>query len=233
MANRQADVDHLHLQAAGGKIPPAWSPEDDRRYPLRFYCADVRLWARAADVAPEKMGPCAALRLGGSARAIVRELDGDVLAMGMQVQDPVGGGVVNISGLESLLRALNRRYGVLAEELEINALSEYFSYHRSQGEGIDEALSRWELVKIAAFNAAGLAITESGQAWLLLNSLRISPAAWPQLLIQTLGRLPQNQAQLTALIDYLRRNAHLRAWRRSSQTHGQSAWWLARHILCR
>ena len=71
----QAELNDLHLQSANSKIPPSWSPERDKSYPLRTYLQDLRLWQYATDCDPLRQGPAAAQRVGGTAKELVRELD--------------------------------------------------------------------------------------------------------------------------------------------------------------
>ena len=81
----QQDLDELNLATASGRVPPAWSPDRDRQYPFRTYLKDLALWERSRDIVASRRGPSAALRLGGIAKALARDLDPDVLADGMQV----------------------------------------------------------------------------------------------------------------------------------------------------
>jgi hypothetical protein len=108
---------HQYDEMASGKVPPSWCPERDKEYPLRFYIQDLKLWELGCDLAPEKRGPVAALRLTGGAKALVRELDAQILAWG-QLQPQV-------SGIDMLIRALSYTYAPLQQELQIFVLSEH------------------------------------------------------------------------------------------------------------
>jgi hypothetical protein len=73
------------------RAPPAWSPEGDRHYSFQQYTQDVLLRAAATDIEPQRIGPTVAMRLQGSAKIVVRELDPNILANGVLIPDPNGG----------------------------------------------------------------------------------------------------------------------------------------------
>ena len=120
---QQAEQDHFNLGIVSAKVAPSWSPERDKIYPLRTWIQDIRLWALGTDVEILKQGPVAALRIGGSAKELVRELDGNILVNGAVLPDDQGNPVQH-TGLECLIRALSRRFAPLAQELEVHVISE-------------------------------------------------------------------------------------------------------------
>ena len=131
--------DHLMdiAQAAtSARVPPSWGPENDKRYPLRTYVRDVRLWMLATDIEAARIGPAVAMRLTGGAKELVRELNPLNLSQGGAVNG------VLVNGTEYLLSQLQRRYGVLEHELQIYVLKELLHFQRGDGESTDEALSR-------------------------------------------------------------------------------------------
>lgn len=204
----QTDHDHVNLGLVSAKIPPSWSPERDRVYPLRTWILDVRLWARGTDVEDQRMGPVAAMRVGGSAREFIRELDTNVLANGMMLADANGNQVMT-SGLECLIRALQRRYGPLQQELEVHVLTEILSFRRLPSEDTDSCIGRFEIARDRAHQGANFDMSWVGFAFLLLTALHVPKASWPILLSPTQGNLPQDQAQYNAFVQYLRRSGHM------------------------
>ena len=204
----RADIDHMHMGIASAKVPPGWSPERDKTYPLRIWVQDLRLWSVATDVDADKQGPCAALRVGGSAKELVRELDVNVLANGMFLQD-ANGNLVQTGGLECLIRAISRRYAPLEQELEIHVISEILQFKRSPGEDTDGVVSRFEIVRERAHAGAGFDMSWVGFSFLLLTVLGISKAQWPLLLAPTQSALPRTQAEYNLFINYIRRQGHL------------------------
>ena len=53
-------MDGMQFEVMGSlKVPPAWTPEQDRQCPFRFWLSDITMWAAAAarDVLPEQQGP--------------------------------------------------------------------------------------------------------------------------------------------------------------------------------
>ena len=174
----QDEVNAMHLGMANAKVPPAWSPERDKQYPLRTWVQDIRLWSVGTDVEVAKQGPVAAMRIGGTARALIRELDLAILANGMLLPDDQGN-PVQFSGLECLIRALNRRYAPLAQELEIHCLSEILLFKKLPGEDTDALISRFELAREKALNGAGFDMSWVGFGFLLMSVLGIHKSQWP------------------------------------------------------
>ncbi len=167
---RQGDLDDMHMQMASGKIPPMWSPERDKSYPFRLYVQDLRIWERSTDVPQERRGPCAALRLGGVAKQLARELDPDILSLGRAHVDAAGNPIQQ-TGLDCLIIALTRRFAALDQELEVHAVSEYLTFQRHAGETMDEAIMRFEMLENKANQIAGLNMNQVGQSWILFNML--------------------------------------------------------------
>ena len=205
---QQAEVNDMHLGIANSKVPPSWSPERDKQYPLRTWTQDIRLWSMGTDVDVFRQGPVAAMRVGGTARELIRELDVQVLAQGMMLADDQGN-PVQTSGLECLVRALHRRYAPLAQELEIHCLAEILLFRRQPGEDTDGVLARFELARDKALNGAGFDMSWVGFAFLLMSILGIHKSQWPVLLSPTEGSLPNTQVQYQAFIRYVRRQGHL------------------------
>ena len=183
-------------------------PRTRQKYPLRTWVQDIRLWSVGTDVEVAKQGPVAAMRIGGTARALIRELDLAILANGMLLPDDQGN-PVQFSGLECLIRALNRRYAPLAQELEIHCLSEILLFKKLPGEDTDALISRFELAREKALNGAGFDMSWVGFGFLLMSVLGIHKSQWPILLAPTQGSLPSTDLEYQAFIRYVRRQGHL------------------------
>ena len=242
----QAQINDINLQAASGKIPPSWSPERDRQYSFRQYTQDLGLWVASTDVDPARIGPMVALRLGGSAKIIAREMDTNSLVNGALVPDPGGAMVwdaqqqmqvpliVAITGLEVLLKQLRRRYAPLEQEVQIGTISDMFHFRRWQSEGTDEVIARYDLVMHRAEQDGGVQINEPIRAWMLLSALGVPRDKWITLLAPTQGALPNNQQQYNAFVQYLRRTGHLHEHQTNKtlqvpyfavETDSQQAYW--------
>lgn len=204
----QADISDANLQAATGKVPPTWSPERSRHYSLRTYERDLGLWAAASDVDEARMGPLVALRLGGSAKILAREMDLQVLANGIDVLDG-GNNMVHLSGIQFLLRQLKRRYAPLDQEIQITAIADIWHFKRRQGESTDECLSRFDLALNEAEVNGQVQFVEVLRAWMIMNILAIPKNHWALLLAPTQGALPNNLQQYMQFLQYVRRDSHL------------------------
>ena len=198
----------MHLGMMNSKVPPSWAPEKDRQYPLRTWISDVRLWALGTDVDLNRQGPVVAARIAGTAKELIRELDPNILALGAVFQDAQGNPVQH-TGLESLIRALSRRYAPLAQELEVFCIAEILQFQRKPGEDTDGVISRYELTRVKAMNGAGFDMSWVGFSFLLLTILGVHKSQWPLILAPTLGRLPNDNIQYQAFCEYVRRHGHL------------------------
>ena len=204
---RQFDVNDMHLQAASGRIPPSWGPEHEKTYSFRFYEADALLWCIASDIDDARKGPNLALRLTGAARMITREIDPMVLSLGAVVDD--NGQQVQLNGVQWLLRLLSRRYAPLAQEAQLHAVSEFFSFARLGHEDTDQCIARFEVCAYRAEHVGHAAMNQVVLAWMLLHHMRIPKDRWPLILAPTNGNLPSNAEEYQNFLMYLRRNGHL------------------------
>ena len=198
----------INQQMASSRIPPAWSPDQERNYSFRQYREDVELWAAATDVDPARHGPVVAMRLGGDAKRLAFALGTPELANGRPFIDGAGQQAVE-PGLELLMRMLARNYAALAQEEELHSISALMGFRRRQAESTDECVGRFELVRHHAEQAGQVILPVSVQAWLLMSALGVSRDRWPLLLAPTLGALPSTQVQYNDMCQYIRRQGHL------------------------
>ena len=206
--NAQPAHNDWHLQQATGKIPPAWSPADQRRYSFRHWLVDLRLWTAATDIDPIRWGPMIAMRLGGAARDMVREMDPGNLAGGRIIPDGQGGQVAQ-PGYEYLIELLTRRFAPLEQEVQLEAISELFHWRRTGNDTYDECITRFEIMVFRTQMQGGIQLAPPIKSWMLLNALHVPRDRWATLLTPTLGMLPQTDAEYTAFLAYLRRSGHL------------------------
>ena len=140
----------INLEVMGSlKAPPAWSPDQDNQYPFRCWLTDVTMWAAAAarEVLPDQQGSAVALRLGGAARSLAREIP-DVQLRGGAIVDPGdGGGARQLTGLQLLLLILSQSFAPLGDESELRATNYLLGFYRKNSEDIDQTLSRFEVVR--------------------------------------------------------------------------------------
>jgi len=211
----QEMADH-HMSLANSKIPPTWSAERDKVYPLREYIRDLRLWSVATDTPEAKQAPAAALRLTGAAKLIIREMPTDLLTDGEFIFDPntgipamdAAGNPMRRTGLEVLIRQLERRYGALDQETQIFHISELLCFARQPNESTDQMLARYDVLSFRA-QGVGVVFPPIVKAWCILTLLRIPKPQWTQLLIPTQGMLPTTPQEYQNFIGYLRRNQHI------------------------
>lgn len=204
----QAERDDANLGLANSRIPPTWSIERDKFYPLRYYRTDLEVWSASTDMDPLRQGPAASMRITGAARLIVREMPVPLLQNGQVVIDE-NGNQVQLSGLGMLLRTLERRYGATQQETQIHSISELMGFTRQAGESTDEVMARFDVQVHRADQQGGVVLGTQVKAWLLLTHLRIPRTAWMLLLAPTDGLLPADAIEYTAFCQYVRRNGHL------------------------
>ena len=70
------DVPADLAQQSTSKVPPFWSPDLELKgYPFRIWLQDVQLWVVGTELPEARVAPAVAQRLGGVARAMIREVD--------------------------------------------------------------------------------------------------------------------------------------------------------------
>ena len=205
----QAGINDYHLQQATGRIPPGYDPSHERRYPFRTWLIDLALWRVATDADPIRHGPMVAIRLGGAARDLMRELDANTLANGRLVPDPAGGQPFQQSGLDYLIQLLTNNFAPLAQEVQLSAIHELFTFRKGNGDSYDECITKFELMIHRVENHGNIQIPVLLRSYMLLNSLHVPRDKWVILLAPTVGMLPQDDPQYRAFLTYLRASGHL------------------------
>ena len=193
---------------ANNKQPPAWDPSWEEQYPFASWVQDILLWSAATDLDEERQAPSIVLQLGGTAKSLARELDIHTLQHGMAIYQGNGQGPQPMSGVGVLLRGLSRKFAPLGVEVTVKAIAEYMYIHRLNNEGIDNFLTRFDLLRTRA-NLQGFQMNPVATSWFLLTAMGAPPSAWPQILQHRNGQLPNDEAQLTELMTHLRRQGHL------------------------
>ena len=100
------------------KVPPAWSPEVQETYRVVDWETDVHTWTLATDIPPAQQGPTLALRIGGEARTLVRQVNPQMLSQGVNIRD--GQGIfMFFTGVQVVVRIITRRLGPDDEDRNI------------------------------------------------------------------------------------------------------------------
>eukprot|EP00971_Amphidinium_carterae_P350439 6491542-Amphidinium_carterae.2 len=185
------------------RVPPAWSVENESKYPFRHFERDVRLWATATDVDPLRLGPLVALRVSGVAQDLVREINPTNLAHGGDLHGQ------RLAGLDFLLTQLRLRFAPMRQEEQISVISEFMGFTRLPQESTDAAIGRFVVMRHRATNEGDFQMSDPGCAVMLLRTLNIPGDKWPLILAPTQGLLPANDAQFGDFLLYLRRNGHM------------------------
>ena len=94
-------------------------------YPFRVWRQDLLLWAECTDLDERKLGASVAGRLGGVARSLAREMPIDIIRDGQTLGDGT-----HVSGLQTLMRALSRRFAPLSFEVCFTSMVEYMQFRR-------------------------------------------------------------------------------------------------------
>ena len=157
-------------------------------------------------MAVELQAPAVAQRLGGTARDLVRQVPVAELRDGRL--GPLTGAIE--SGLQILLRGLERRHGGVAVETSTRCIIELRQFKRRGAESIDEAFSRFETCRMQTQSqAAGFDLPIPVTAWLLLEALRVRRASWPLVLTPWHNQLPTDDQGLRQLMESSRRQGHI------------------------
>eukprot|EP00971_Amphidinium_carterae_P159480 3161273-Amphidinium_carterae.1 len=140
---------HNRAQDMSGNLkrPPSWSPEMERDYPFRFWMVDTIMWALATDIPEDKQGPVIVMALGGTAKAMAREIPPAFLIHGADVDLQDGNGQQHVNGCMYILIGLAKRFGPISEETNVSALADLYGFNRLPNETTDELLARFEVVR--------------------------------------------------------------------------------------
>ena len=129
------------------RIPPTWGPE---RQDLSFrqYKTQLKLWLLACHgtIQEHQVGPTVAQRLTGLAYKFAVELmehDETILTHGTLATDTT----TAESGVEVLMRLLEAKWSVPQETQQVEAISQYIDWHRQSGESLNDAITRFELLR--------------------------------------------------------------------------------------
>lgn len=85
---------------------------------------------------------------------------------------------------------------------------ELITFRRKTYENIDDAFNRFDSTRARAGTAQGFSVPYPAFAWLFLKALRVPRPAWPLLLQACGGTLPQDEATLNILYQYIRQQGH-------------------------
>ena len=146
------------------RIPPSWSPENDRQYSFRAYMTDISLWIMLTDLQPHQQCAAIIMRLGGSARE---------MAIMITPQEMMQGGILNgvaVDAVTYLLGSLHARFSALEEESRLTAMTEMLAFARRHGEGINELLARYDVVRQRAALEGQFVMSTEGCALQLLRA---------------------------------------------------------------
>ena len=203
------------------KVPPYWGPELADTYPFRVWLQDLQLWAQSTDLDDTKLGSAVAGRLGGVARSLAREMPIELIRDGQTM--PNG---TQLNGMECLGRALSRRFAPLGFETCLTSMTEYLQFRRGAGESIDQALTRWEILKARAHENGELQVSPPGRTLMLLAALGLPRSKWPLILIATNGQFPRTDIEINALAAKFA--SRMSSYRRARQQQQQILHWLWR-----
>ena len=129
------------------------------------------------DLAPHQQVAAVILRLSGAAKDLARTptpieiLSGGVSPSGVQ-RDP----------LSYLVVGLHARFAPLGEEARLHAMADLLSFGRRNGEGINQVLARYEIVRQRARTEGLFVMSTEGCALQLLRACGVSTNQMVQLL---------------------------------------------------
>ena len=136
------------------KVPPGWDPAHNAQYSFDRWTKDMVQWNIATEIPVHQRASTVVLRLGGLAKEIALELDTDHLQNGTHIDFGDGQPPQHVNGLEYLVHTMAVRFAALGIETSLRAMFEYQRFHRGANESIDEALSRFTLLRVRARNLA-------------------------------------------------------------------------------
>ena len=156
------------------------------------------------DLAPYQQVAAVILCLSGAAEDLVRTftpneiLNGGISPSGLQL-DP----------LSYLVVGLHARFAPLGEETRLQAMTDLLSFGRRSGEGMNQVLTRYEIVRQRARTEGFFAMSTEGCAFQLLRACGVSANQMMHLLQPFNTNLPANEQQLNSLFASISRMGHI------------------------
>ena len=187
--------------------PPYWEPSMERTTPFRLYLSNLTLWCVASEKSQQTQVAQIIRRLGGTAREVADLLTPQEMFLGGEVEG------VHLEPVAYLIQGLQRKFASLDEEARLRALLEMMRFKRKQGERVDELLARFDVVRTTARIEGQFVMSIEGYAVLLLSSMGVSHDNIAQTLAPLRGRLPNTEAQLEEITEYMRRMGHIQEHR--------------------
>ena len=123
-----------------------------------------------------RMQLCYANQALGTARVIAQEIDPVVLTNGDMIDNGDGSGPQAYTGLAVLVHRINQRFGDQELEPQLRSVIEVMSFARMQGETLDNALTRFDVLLYRSSGQAGFDLSGPGKAFMMLFR-----CAWPNL----------------------------------------------------
>ena len=166
-------VPRLGGQGSGGgdftyRVPPSWSPENEQHYSFRAWCQDLQLWLMLTDLQPAQQAAAIVMRLGGSARELVRSITPDEIMRGGQING------VQVDPVTYVVHGLQQRFALLDDEHRLAAMTQLLAFARRHGETINGTLARYEVVRQRAAREGHFVMCWEGCALHLLRACNAS-----------------------------------------------------------
>ena len=169
---------HNHVrQETSHRTLPRWGREMESRYSFKAYITVLQLWSVMTDLAPYQQVAAVILRLSGAAKDLARTLTpNEILNGGIS---PSG---VQLDPLSYLVVGLHARFAPPGEETRLQAMTDFLSFGRRNGEGINQVLTRYEIVRQRARAEGFFVISTEGCALQLRRACGVSTNQMMQLL---------------------------------------------------
>ena len=177
----------LGLRQYTKDVPPGWRP---RAYPIKEYKEYLAIWGRLTKLDQEQIGPAIMSRLEGGALRIalgltIQRPDPNTLvqttyegveAVSLDAQeainDPQTGAQVSPpypSGVKVLIAKLTELYYLDDQDLAWTSLDRFFCFVKPYDMDFSTYVVEWERLYSEAEKHGGLAIGDSGKAWLFFS----------------------------------------------------------------
>ena len=127
---------NIHQDSRSYRVPPAWGPNMEARYPFRRWADDLGMWAILTDMLPYQQCAAVIMRLEGGAKIMAKHLTSAEI---------MGGGIgsqgVHLAPVPYLLDGLQQRFGRFDEEIRLGAMMELMNFNRHSGESVQDLIA--------------------------------------------------------------------------------------------
>jgi hypothetical protein len=147
----------------------------------------------------DQIGGAIYQRVSGLAKTLLREIPDNVISNGADGRP----------GVEILMSALRAHWGGESQDKQLQLLAAFDEFDVGPREGHEDAITRFDIIRIRARDEAGHQMAPASLARKLLLAFNVPEDTWSNLLVETRGLLPSSESEYESFLRHLKRNLSL------------------------